>query len=71
MYREQSGRAIVQLAHMEIAEPSIDEAFARCVEQGATLVAVSPFFLSPGRQGLTLVHSSTQRKRFLWDSGCI
>jgi sirohydrochlorin ferrochelatase len=49
MYREQTGRPIVELAHMEIAEPDIDTAFGRCVEQGATLVAISPFFLSPGR----------------------
>ena len=49
MYREESRRPIVELAHMEIAEPSIEVAFGRCVEQGATLVAVSPFFLSPGR----------------------
>lgn len=49
MYREETGRPIVELAHMEIAEPSIEVAFGRCVEQGATLVAVSPFFLSPGR----------------------
>ena len=49
MFREESGRPIVELAHMEIAEPSIEVAFKRCVEQGATLVAVSPFFLSPGR----------------------
>jgi len=25
----------------------------------------------PWRQGLTLVHLSAQRKRFLWDKGCI
>ena len=49
MYREQTGRSIVELAHMEIAEPDIDTAFGRCVEQGATLVAISPFFLSPGK----------------------
>ena len=49
MYREETGRPIVELAHMEISEPSIEVAFGRCVEQGATLVAVSPFFLSPGR----------------------
>ena len=49
MFREQTGRQVVELAHMEIAEPSIDVAFTRCVEQGATIVAVSPFFLSPGR----------------------
>ena len=46
MYVEHTGRELVELAHMEIAEPSIDVAFARCVERGATLVAVSPFFLS-------------------------
>ena len=49
MYKEQTGRPIVELAHMEIAEPNIETAFAKCVEQGATMVAVSPFFLSPGR----------------------
>jgi sirohydrochlorin ferrochelatase len=49
MYKEQTGRAIVEIAHMEIAEPDIEHAFGKCVEQGATFVAVSPFFLSPGR----------------------
>ena len=27
--------------------------------------------LRPRRQGLTLVHYSAQRKRFLWDRGCV
>ena len=49
MYKDQTGRSIVELAHMEIAEPDIEHAFGKCVEQGATMVAVSPFFLSPGR----------------------
>ena len=49
MYKDQTGRPIVELAHMEIAEPDIEHAFGKCVEQGATTVAVSPFFLSPGR----------------------
>src|SRR5262245_13006811 len=40
---------IVEPAHMELAEPSIGAAFARCVEQGATLVVVFPYLLSPGR----------------------
>jgi hypothetical protein len=26
---------------------------------------------APERQGLTLVHFSAQRKRFLWDRGCV
>ena len=34
---------------MELAEPSIAVAFDRCVEQGARLVVVFPYFLSPGR----------------------
>jgi hypothetical protein len=26
---------------------------------------------APARQGLTLVHLSDERKRFLWDRGCV
>lgn len=40
---------IVEPAHMELAEPSIATAFGRCVERGAELVIVSPYFLLPGR----------------------
>jgi sirohydrochlorin ferrochelatase len=40
---------IVEPAHMEIAEPSIATAYARCVERGATRVVVCPFFLGPGK----------------------
>jgi len=40
---------IVEPAHMEIAEPSIQTAFDRCVQRGAKLVVVSPYFLLPGR----------------------
>ncbi len=46
---EGSGMPIVEPAHMELAEPSIATAFARCVERGATLVVVFPYFLLPGR----------------------
>ncbi len=41
--------AIVEPAHMELAEPSIATAFDRCVERGAERVIVFPYFLSPGR----------------------
>lgn len=34
---------------MEIAEPSIEQAFDRCVAAGAQKVVLHPFFLSPGR----------------------
>lgn len=40
---------IVEPAHMELAEPSIETAIARCVERGAKRVAVVPYFLSPGK----------------------
>ncbi|XP_068336979.1 sirohydrochlorin ferrochelatase, chloroplastic-like [Pyrus communis] len=49
MFRERAGYPIVEAAHMELAEPSIRDAFSSCVEQGANRVVVSPFFLSPGR----------------------
>ena len=49
MFRQSSDYPIVEPAHMELAEPSIAQAFARCVDQGATTIVVHPYFLSPGR----------------------
>jgi sirohydrochlorin ferrochelatase len=49
MFRQAGRFAIVEPAHMELAEPSIQTAFDRCVEQGAQRVVVAPYFLSPGR----------------------
>lgn len=40
---------IVEPAHMELAEPSIASAYAKCVERGAQRVVVLPFFLGPGK----------------------
>jgi sirohydrochlorin cobaltochelatase len=36
-------------AFMELAEPSIGDAIGRAVEAGASVVAVLPYFLHPGR----------------------
>jgi sirohydrochlorin ferrochelatase len=44
-----TGVAIVEPAHMELAEPSIATAFGRCVARGAKTVVVFPYFLLPGR----------------------
>lgn len=44
---------IVKCAHMELAEPTIAQAFAHCVEAGATDVVVFPYMLSPGRHSTT------------------
>jgi len=49
MFRARTGYKIVEPAHMELAEPTIKDAFGKCVQQGASRVIVSPYFLSPGR----------------------
>lgn len=43
------GSVIVRHAHMELAEPSIEQGFAACVESGATEVVAFPYMLSPGK----------------------
>jgi sirohydrochlorin ferrochelatase len=40
---------IVRIAHMELAEPGVDEGFAACVAAGATEVVAFPYMLSPGK----------------------
>ncbi len=52
LFERVSGMPIVEPAHMELAEPSIGAAFARCVGRGAETVVVFPYFLSPGRHWL-------------------
>ena len=49
MFAARSRYAIVEAAHMELAQPDIATAFERCVRQGAQRVIVFPYFLSPGR----------------------
>jgi sirohydrochlorin ferrochelatase len=59
MFKEKTGYPIVEPAHMELAEPSIKDAFSLCVQQGAKRVVVSPFFLFPGRHWHTDIPSLT------------
>jgi sirohydrochlorin ferrochelatase len=40
---------IVRYAHMELAEPTISQAFDSCVADGAEEIVVHPYFLAPGR----------------------
>ena len=47
--RRRTPESIVEVAHMEIAEPDIGEGIETCVEKGATHIIVHPFFLGPGR----------------------
>lgn len=48
-FKASAGYAIVEPAHMEIAEPDIATAYERCVAQGARRIVVFPYFLSPGK----------------------
>ena len=48
-FAQSTGLSIVEGAHMELAEPSIETAFSRCVQRGARKVAIFPYFLLPGR----------------------
>lgn len=46
---ENGGELFVRAAHMELASPSIAEAFAECVAAGANEVVAVPYMLAPGR----------------------
>jgi sirohydrochlorin ferrochelatase len=39
----------VEIAHMELAEPTLAQAFAACVAAGAGDITVHPYMLGPGR----------------------
>jgi sirohydrochlorin ferrochelatase len=47
-FRLGAAHPVVEAAHMELAEPSIERAFGACVAAGATTVVVVPYFLWPG-----------------------
>ncbi len=53
LFRQVSGAGIVEPAHMELAAPSIAQAFDACVAKGATTVVVHPYFLAPGKHSTT------------------
>lgn len=48
-FAQMSPQWLVEPAHMELAEPSIQTAFDRCVQRGARRVVVAPYFLLPGK----------------------
>ena len=47
--RERVPERFVATAHMELAEPSLDQALDACVAAGAEEIVVHPYFLAPGR----------------------
>jgi sirohydrochlorin ferrochelatase len=46
---EHSGFDIIRYCHMELAEPTIPQAFDECVAEGARHIVVHPYFLAPGK----------------------
>ncbi len=59
MVRAKSRFLIVQHAHMELAEPTIQQGFETCVAAGVDAIVVQPYFLGPGR------HSTSDIPRML------
>ncbi len=50
--RRQRPDLIVRVAHMELAEPTIEQGITACAEDGATDIVVHPYMLSPGRHAI-------------------
>ncbi len=46
--RERAPDEIVEIAHMELAKPTIDDGIDACVAARADEIVVHPFFLGPG-----------------------
>ncbi|MCI0625304.1 MAG: sirohydrochlorin cobaltochelatase [Acidobacteria bacterium] len=53
MLKEMSDFEIVCYAHMELAEPTIQQGFDACIARGAEEVIVHPYFLGPGRHSVS------------------
>lgn len=53
LVQEQAGAdVLVGFAHMELAEPSIEQGMAECVRRGATEIIAFPYMLSPGKHSM-------------------
>ena len=48
MLRERGQFPIIEISYLELAEPTIPEGAAQCVEAGANEVLMLPYFLSAG-----------------------
>ena len=59
--RKRAPESIVEVAHLEIAEPDISEGIDACVKQGATQIVVHPYFLGPGRHTTEDIPAQVER----------
>lgn len=48
-FKTEAKDIMIEMAHMELAEPSIETVVEQCVKAGARHITVSPYMLSPGR----------------------
>ncbi len=48
---------------MELASPSLEDAFSVCVSSGAEEIVVHPYFLAPGRHSKTDVLDITAKQK--------
>ena len=60
-FTEKNKYDIVEPAHMDIASPSIEEAFERAVKRGATAILVHPYFLLSGKHVREDIPALTQK----------
>lgn len=51
--KKQRPDLIVNIAHMEISDPTIAQGVQKCIDDGATEIIVHPYMLSPGRHATT------------------
>jgi sirohydrochlorin ferrochelatase len=49
MLRKRLPERIIEIAHMELAPPSVAEGIAACLAGGAGEIVVHPYFLTPGQ----------------------
>ncbi|MET0412304.1 MAG: CbiX/SirB N-terminal domain-containing protein [Polyangiaceae bacterium] len=53
----------VRYAHMELGEPSLEQAVTRAVADGAREIVVVPFFLAPGNHAKVDIPASVEAAR--------
>ena len=51
--KQNTGFDFITHCHMELSDPTIEDAFEQAVNSGATEVIVHPYFLAPGRHSKT------------------
>jgi len=52
---------IVEVAHLEIAQPDIAAGIDACAKRGATRIVVHPYFLGPGRHTTDDIPAQVER----------